>query len=392
MLEIEADVTIIGAGLVGLVAAHALKNLKYKVAIIDKKKFKDLDSNGDNRTVAISEGSKQFLEKLYLWKSIEEHSEPIKNIIVYDRTPSNKTSFQNEAKNESLGYIVENSKLNKILKNKILGNKKVSLYYNSKILDIENNNQYGKVFLEDKTIKSKLIIAADGKNSSIAKMIGSNAYKKIYPEKALVLNFFHEKKLNNTAYEIFYKDGPLAILPMKESKGLFRSSLIWTNKKKYNDKLINSSDLFIKNIIEEKILNITGKITKINSKQNFPLSAHLNDKFYNNKVIYVGDSAHSIHPIAGQGWNLGIKDIKNLYLICCNLHENKSDIGNGSFCKKFNEMSYKNAFELYQITDKLHLHFKRNGLLNKAFSNVGFNLIENNKKIKNYLTKYAMGF
>ena len=67
MLEIEADVTIIGAGLVGLVAAHALKNLKYKVAIIDKKKFKDLDSNGDNRTVAISEGSKQFLEKLYLY-------------------------------------------------------------------------------------------------------------------------------------------------------------------------------------------------------------------------------------------------------------------------------------------------------------------------------------
>ena len=139
-----------------------------------------MESFGDNRTVAISEGSKQFLENLYLWKYIKKHSEPINNIIVYDKTPSNKITFQNDIKNESLGYIVENSTLSKILQNKLSKKKDVDLFYNSKIFNIENNNKFGKVFLENKTIKSKLIIAADGKNSFIAKMIGNRSYKKIW--------------------------------------------------------------------------------------------------------------------------------------------------------------------------------------------------------------------
>jgi len=123
----------------------------------------------------------------------------------------------------------------------------------------------------------------------------------------------------------------------------------------------------------------------------FPLSAHINDTFINKRLVYIGDSAHSIHPIAGQGWNLGVKDVKNLNYICKKLGSKKLDIGNHFFCKKYNELSYKNAFQLYQITDKLNSHFKIESSVYRMLSNSGFNIIEKNPSLKEEITKYAMG-
>ena len=108
-------------------------------------------------------------------------------------------------------------------------------------------------------------------------------------------------------------------------------------------------------------------------------------------MIYIGDAAHSIHPIAGQGWNLGVKDIRNINTICEKLDLKKSNIGNINFSKSYNDLSYKNAFQLYQVTDKLNSHFKKGGILYRSISNSGFKIIEKNKLLKNEITKYAMG-
>ena len=109
------------------------------------------------------------------------------------------------------------------------------------------------------------------------------------------------------------------------------------------------------------------------------------------RLIYIGDSAHSIHPIAGQGWNLGIKDIINLELVLKEIKSSKGDIGGKFFCKKYNDMTYKNAFQLYQITDKLNAHFKVENTLYRNLSRVGFKLIEQSSNLKKIITNYAMG-
>ncbi|MDC0625632.1 FAD-dependent monooxygenase, partial [Alphaproteobacteria bacterium] len=237
-------------------------------------------------------------------------------------------------------------------------------------------------------INAKIIIAADGKNSQIKKIVGNKVFKKNYNESALVLNIAHEKKLNNTAYEIFYKTGPLAILPMKSPKGIFQSTIIWSNDDKFLKKLISLDNIFIKSFIEEKIEKIVGKITKINSSQIFPLSAHINDSFINKRLIYIGDSAHSIHPIAGQGWNLGVNDVKNLYEIG---KDKKTEIGSDLFCQIYNNNSYHKAFQLFQITDKLNSHFVNSDSVYRFLSKIGFRFIEKNQSLKNKITKYAMG-
>ena len=301
MKEIDTDALIIGSGLVGLVAAHCLSSLNYKVVIVDRKNF-NYTSLGkkDIRTVAVSEGSKQFIDTLSLWGALKKYAEPIKNIKVFDRDPKNKILFTNDKTNQKLGYVIENIKFSKVLIERLYKLKNVKIFYDSNIKNISFNKDFSVTSLNNKNIRSKLIVAADGKNSYVRKIVGNKIYKKNYPEKAIVINFFHEKNLHKTAYEIFYKTGPLAILPMKSSNNKFQSSIIWSNKSNFINRLIKCENKFIINYLDERIGNILGKITKINSKQQFPLSAHLNDSFFNERLVFVGDAAHSIHPIAGQ--------------------------------------------------------------------------------------------
>jgi len=389
MKEINTEVLIVGSGLVGLVAAHCLSSLNYKVTLIDKKNlFNSKNSFKDTRTVAVSEGSKIFLESLSLWGYLEGYAEPIKNINVYDRSSRNKILFSNQIKNKKLGYVIENNKFSKILINELKKFKNTKLKYGFNLSNVELKDKNIRAFSNNSIINSNIIIAADGKNSQIKKIVGNKTFKKNYNESALVLNLVHEKKLNNSAYEIFYKTGPLAILPMKSSKEFFQSTIIWSNDDLFLKKLTSLEKTFIKNFIEEKIGHIVGRIIKINSNQIFPLSAHINDSFINKRLIYVGDAAHSIHPIAGQGWNLGVNDVKNLYEISKN---NKIDIGSDLFCQMYNSKSYHKAFQLFQITDKLNSHFINSGNVYRFMSNIGFGLIENNQSLKNKITKYAMG-
>ncbi len=389
MKEIYTDVTIVGSGLVGLVVAHSLSSLNYKVTLVDKKNFLDPKITfKDTRTVAVSEGSKNFLETLFLWEFLEAYAEPIKKIKVYDRSPNNKIIFNNEIKNKKLGYVIENKKFSKILINKLKKFKNTKILYGFDVNKINFGKNNSSVISQNTKINTKLIISADGKNSKIRKIMGNKIYKKKYTESALVLNFFHDKKLNNTAYEIFYKNGPLAILPMNSSKGLNQSTLIWSNTEKFLKKLLDCDYNFTKSFLEEKIGDTVGKIIKINSHQIFPLSAHINDSFINKRLIYVGDSAHSIHPIAGQGWNLGVNDAKNLHDLC---KGKKIEIGSDLFCKIYNEKTYNKAFQLFQITDQLNAHFKNNNKFYRLLSNFGFNLIEKRQNLKNKITRYAMG-
>ncbi|MDC1054547.1 FAD-dependent oxidoreductase [Alphaproteobacteria bacterium] len=389
MKEFSTDVLIVGSGLVGLVAAHSLSSLNYKVTLVDKKNFiNSQNSFKDTRTVAVSEGSKFFLDTLSLWGYLKSYAEPIKNIKVYDRSSLNKILFNNQEKNKKLGYVIENNKFSKILINQLKKFKNTKIHYGFNLIDIKLSDSNSRAFSNNTIINAKIIIAADGKNSQIKKIVGNNTFKKNYNESALVLNFVHEKKLNNTAYEIFYKTGPLAILPMKSSKGFFQSTIIWSKDDKFLKKLLSLENFFIKNFMEEKIGNIVGNITKINSSQIFPLSAHINDSFINKRLIYIGDAAHSIHPIAGQGWNLGVNDVKNLH----ELSKNRNiDIGSDLFCNMYNNKSYHKAFQLFQITDKLNSHFMNSGNVYRALSSIGFSFIDKNKSLKNKITKYAMG-
>ena len=363
MKELKCELHVVGGALTGLLTAYCASQLNYNIIISEKKKIisNPKKAISDKRTTAIAEGSKTFLESQGLWEHIGVFAEPIHNIKVIDKTAKSKLSFSNPKENSNLGYIVKNSKLIEVLIRLLKKKKNISIIEGASISSINCNDSKIMSFSKNEKISSDMIIAADGKNSAVRKILGTNVLKKHYNEKALVINFYHEKPHKNIAYEFFFKTGPLAILPMQNNNNNFQSALIWSNSPQIVD-MIASTELqkkYITEILNEKIQQYLGRVTYINSVQTFPLSAHINEKFYHDRVVYLGDAAHSIHPIAGQGWNLGLRDIKSLTNILKKSKDIENEIGTLEFCKTYNDLCYYDAYRLFEITDKLDWIFKK---------------------------------
>ena len=394
MKEIRNDILIIGGGLTGLLAAYTFSRLGLNICILDKFNFFDQTNNkADLRTTAVAEGSKEFFEKINIWAKLNKDAQLIKQIKVINRTEANILKFKNKKINNNLGYIIRNSLIKKSLIKLIKGKKNILIFQNILINKINKEDDF--IYCETNKIKfiSKLLVAADGKNSFVRQNLKIKKINKKYNHKAIVVNFNHNKDHENTAHELFFKTGPLAILPMKKfKKNVYTSSIIWSNSPAYIDSLKDLKRELLILILEENIKKYTGSIAGILDVQTFELSAHINEKFYDDRVVFLGDSAHSIHPIAGQGWNIGIRDIESIYSVLKNNLDLGLDIGCNKVCKDYHDLSYYDAFSLFQITDKLNSIFMNDSWAFKIIRNQGFKYINNNNFIKNYLTNFAMGF
>ncbi len=391
MNEIQSNINIIGGGLIGAATAYTLSKLGNNVVILEQKTKFDPKRILDKRTTAISEGTKKFLDEMNIWEDIRNHAEPIKKIQIVDRKQPNKIYFDNQRRKSNLGYIVKNEIILNSLYKKIEKQKNVKIFNNIFLKDIFYEGSRIITKQNNFLINTNLLIASDGKKSSVRDFFKTPVFSKDYKKKAVVINFYHSKNHQNTAYEFFFKNGPLAILPMQKNKNEFQSSIVWTNTNEFIDSLLSLDNNKIISILNGKIEGSVGKIKKIITKQTFPLNAHLNSKFFEKRTIYLGDSAHSFHPIAGQGWNLGMQDVESLYNLVKKYNSLGLELGNETFCKEFQKNNFFKAFRLYQITDKVDTIFKLDNLIFNHARFSAINLIEKSKKLKNRISDFAMG-
>lgn len=363
----NCDFLIVGAGLIGSLAALSLLKKNYKVIVLEKSK----SISNDNRTLAVNANSRDFLTELGIWSKISKNCEPIDKIIIKDYINKDNLIFDNH--NEPMGSVIFNTELLKIARKELQKNKCI-MNYDFKM--IKNLTKYEKTFkIDNQKFNFKKIIFTLGKNFNQISDIKKFSFKSKHH--SYVGFFNHTKFHNNIAYEYFTQLGPLAVLPAPNKNKKF-STFILSSPKKINE--IELRKILIKNF------QLThGKIILKSKVAQFQLDPHIS-KSFQNKYILIGDTLRSIHPVAGQGWNLGVKDIQSL---CKTLdqypliHHNFNDF-------YYNKRNFENISYL-TFTSLLTSLYDNKNKFNASIIKLAFFSLNNFDLLRNLFIKQAMG-
>ncbi len=316
------DIIVIGGGLSGGLAAHALSRAGFSTALIDAEEPARMRSAAfDGRTTAIAYAAARMFQRLDLWRSIEEYAEPIRDILVTDGfrdAPARRGGVSNFhlhfdsaelGDQDALGYIVENRILRNAIYDALAADGLVELFAPARQTSAAFGKGAGDIALADgRRLSAPLIVAADGRQSQLRTQAGIRVKTWSYPQTGIVATVRHERAHEGVAQEFFLPSGPFAILPMTEH----RASLVWTEASKAAPAYLALDEAGFLDAIRSRFGDYLGEVWLAGPRWSYPLAFHLAERFIAPRLALVGDAAHAIHPIAGQGYNLGVKDIAAL--------------------------------------------------------------------------------
>ena len=390
------DITIIGAGLIGLCMSSMLSKLNKKILVIDKNSVNSKNYLlNDIRTTAISQGTKRILENLKIWHKIKEYSQPIKKIDVLESTSNKRIVFDSKDLGEGdLGYIVSNSILKKEFLSKINKSSRIEIMDKTEVNDLKvfdiSHDKFPEIHTGDSIITSKILIGADGRYSNSRNLINLPNYKFDYKQNAYVFFITHKKSHSSNAFEVFFPEGPLAILPMLKEKNQNRSSVVWTVDKKLGDLTKLKKNEF-KKMFLEKYMNLLGDVTRISDPQKYELNVVNANLTIKNRVVFIGDAAQAIHPIAGQGFNLGVRDCEVLFRNISRSFELGLDPGTILRLESYLKERLSDKYSFMGATHFLNLIFSNNSRSVTKLRKIGLGVVQKSKILKNFFMSRAMG-
>ncbi len=308
------DVIIVGGGMVGASLAVALLPLNLKVGLVDAFQFGVADQPSyDDRSIALSYGSSLIFKGMGLWEELRSKTTAINKIHVSDRGHFGAARLTAEQeKVPALGYLVESRILGKQLYD-VLEESDIELIVPAKVNKIEEATDSIRINVdkgEEKIqLRAKLLIAADGTESKVRELSGIEVTRADYQQSAIVANVSTEKSHKGQAFERFTNTGPIALLPMSEN----RCSLVWTHNTKQGTETVDETmalddEAFLKKLGEEFGFRL-GRFTKVGKRSAFPLSLVTANKNTANRTVIIGNASHTLHPVAGQGLNLALRDV-----------------------------------------------------------------------------------
>ena len=388
--KLSFDCIVIGGGLSGLTTTLALSKIGLSVAIIDKTSLKIVKKNeGDQRTTAVSASGKKVFEALDVWDSLKKGAEPILDIVVSEKGKKGHLSFDHQTVGtEPMGHILNNIELKNSLISSIRSQKNIQLFPFKSLNNFFPETGAVTIDLNDgSSYEAALLVAADGRNSDgrrIAKIKSTNID---YNQSSIVFTVGHEKPHRGTAYEQFTTGGPIASLPMRGNK----SSVVWSEDTEVVESLMQLDDKDFAAAASYRLNDCLGKMTIIGQRKVFPLKLNYADTIIANRFAMVGDAAHGLHPIAGQGFNLGLRDIANLTEEISNARRLGLDIGSFETLRSYQAARHFDNFSLVAATDGLNRLFTDNNKIVGFIRSSGLDAINTMNPIKNLFMRLAMG-
>ena len=385
----QHNIIIVGSGLVGMTLALMLSRQQYKVLILDKSSKKELLEVKDFRTSAISQGSSRILKEISIWNKIKNKAQPINEIYVSEGINSNELDFKSEALNEGpLGYIVDNTYLKKIIFKEVLESNFVKFVGGVNIKDIKSNAGSATIFSNKGNFNAPLIVGADGRNSKTRFFANIKSFFYDYNQVAFVFNISHTLSHQSKALERFFTSGPLALLPMQNNNKK-SSSVVWTVDSQLKEKLLKNKNF--SNEFEKKYAEAFGQITKTSKPTIYNLNVVSCYEYFKERVVLVGDACQAIHPIAGQGLNLGLRDSYHLAKIISESLELGLDIGSRYVLKDYTNKRLIDKKLLIQATHRLNQLFSNNSVVIKAIRENGLKIFNKSSFLKKQSMMFAMG-
>jgi 2-octaprenyl-6-methoxyphenol hydroxylase len=392
------DVLIAGAGYVGLATAVSIVQARpsLKVAIVDA--APEGVWRKDGRASAIAAAASRMLGQLGCWDEIEPHSQAITEMIVTDSRTADPVrpvflTFGGEIEpGEPFARMVANTVLNGALRRRA-GELGIDLIEGVAVDGFDVNPSSVSVLLADGIrLDVRLLVAADGVRSKLRDMAGIKTVEWDYGQSGIVCTVAHERPHNGRAEEHFLPAGPFAILPLKpDAKGGNRSSIVWTERTEDARRIIAEEDLVFETELEQRFGLKLGEIRVEGGRRVWPLGLTLARAFVKPRFALAGDAAHGIHPIAGQGLNLGFKDAAALAEVVVEADRLGQDIGAIDVLEQYERWRRFDTVQMGITTDVLNRLFSNDFGPLRALRDLGLGIVDRLPRMKDYFIGQASG-
>ncbi|PDT13322.1 ubiquinone biosynthesis hydroxylase [Rhizobium sp. M1] len=387
------DMLVVGGGYVGLSAAVAVKQAAphLKVSVVEA--APEHAWKNDTRASAVIAAAVKMLEIFGIWNEIKPEAQPITKMIVTDSRTSDPVrpiflTFDGEvAEGRPFAHMIPNVAMVAALRGACdrLG---IDIRHGLGATELKTEDSHATVMLSDgSTLESRLVVACDGVRSKLRDLAGIRTVTWDYGQSGIVATVEHERSHEGCAEEHFLPAGPFAILPLRNN----RSSLVWTERTHDADRLVAADELVFEEELERRFGHKLGALKVIGDKRAFPLGLTLARAFVAPRFALAGDAAHGIHPISGQGLNLGFKDVAALAETVVEADRLGLDIGSINILERYQTWRRFDTFRMGVTTDVLNRLFSNDAMPIRVARDVGLGIVDRLPRLKSFFIGQAAG-
>ena len=398
----QQEVIIVGGGMVGLSLALMLAKTNIAVKLLEAIKYPNYDdanlapyhSSFDARNSALSRRSVQIYQELGLWNALQAHATPILEVNITEQGGFGKARLKaDQEKVESFGQVIENAWLGRVLLTEVKQQPLIELIDGVQVTSLTQDAEFAYIEAQrgDYThkLQSKLVIAADGRDSFCRQALGIGASVHDYDQVAIVTTVQTSKPHAHVGFERFSPLGPLALLPLP---GEYRRSVVWPVKKGTEGEWLgDENDQHFLDALQQTYGDRAGKFQKTGKRFSFPLSQVLAEKQAVGRVVLMGNAAHTIHPVAGQGFNLCMRDAYVLVRYLKEQLEQNADVGDVSMLQDYEKSRLTDQKRVIKFCDSVVRGFSNQNPVLKFIRNSGLVAFETIPGFKPLVASYAMG-
>jgi 2-octaprenyl-6-methoxyphenol hydroxylase len=349
----ETDILIIGGGLVGASLAVALGQAGLTVTVVEASPLSvDQRPDYDERSIALAQGSQRIFSALGLWPSLQDEVCPIHTIHVSDRGHFGFTRLRREQQGvPAMGYVATARVLGKTLLDQLDRLQNVRTLAPAQLIDfqVHDDGVLTRLMLEDQTLEcsARLLVAADGAQSSVRDQLGIHSTRRDYGQTAVIANVTARRGHENVAYERFTDSGPLALLPMSGQ----RCALVWTVRSDQRDDIMGLDDAQFLSRLQERFGYRLGRFVKVGQRHAYPLQLLQARESIRPRMALIGNAVHTLHPVAGQGFNLGLRDVAALAEVVMDARREGLDIGDNTVLSRYADWRQTDQRRVVAFTD-----------------------------------------